>query len=106
MTDRELLEKAAKAAGLTVLSWLQEGYPYVVDENDKRYGWNPLVFDSDALRLMVKLKLSLVQIDDGLPQAIWEENGKLIYEPVENHYAAARRAIVRAAAAMADNPQS
>ena len=54
MTDRELLELAAKAAGI----W---------DENDPSKGllkgtgqyWNPLTDDGDALRLMVKLQMQI-----------------------------------------------
>ena len=59
MTDRELLERAAKAAGISIVSWLQDGYPLVEDERGKRYGWSPLVFDSDALRLAVKLRIGV-----------------------------------------------
>ena len=58
-TDRELLELAAKAAGLTIEYWAQDNYPVVLD-GDKKTGWNPLAFDSDALRLAVKLKMEIV----------------------------------------------
>ena len=47
MTDRELLELAAKAAGLEVVT------PTMLT-----YGqWNPLTDDGDALRLAVKLQM-------------------------------------------------
>lgn len=90
MTDRELLELAAKAVGLYVK------YP-VEDHDDRLLGlkvkphrqagrytsvhWNPLTDDGDALRLAVKLNMS-VEIE------MWNED-----KP-----AATRLAIVRAAA--------
>lgn len=95
-TDRELLELAAKAAGLRIQYWADTTYPIVLDENQKRYGWNPLRYDSDALRLAVKLGLVVdcSRPSAGQPfkqHAIWLDetcdNGTLI-----------RRAIVRAAA--------
>jgi len=46
MTDRELLEAAAKAAGIQVhpdgIEW---------NRNEEGYRWNPLTDDGDALRL-------------------------------------------------------
>lgn len=90
MTDRELLEAAAKAAGLTVLAWLQDGYPLVKDEAGRKYGWDPLGFDSDALRLAVKLG------NDGQYITLM-----VSVKTEADPYAATRRAIVRAAAAMA-----
>jgi hypothetical protein len=95
MTDRELLELAAKAAGLTILSWPQEDYA-VVQNGDRQCGWSPLAFDSDALRLAVKLRMSIVF---GANYVIVDNN---VQAPTINNaddpYAATRRAIVRAAA--------
>lgn len=48
MTDRELLEMAAKAAGIERLSF---------DRVRRDWPWNPLDDDGDALRLAVKLRL-------------------------------------------------
>jgi hypothetical protein len=87
MTDRELLELAAKAAGLTILSWPQEDYA-VVQNGDQQCGWSPLAFDSDALRLAVKLDL-WEAVRDGYQHADSSDS---------DPYAATRRAIVRAAA--------
>jgi hypothetical protein len=63
MTDRELLELAAKAAGITVLR------PNGVMRNCTGLSyeanifaappWNPLTDDGDALRLAVKLEISI-----------------------------------------------
>ena len=66
--DRELLELAARAAGLEVV--------FVKNRIDKdkffsfsRSGgdqkpWNPLDHDGDALRLAVKLRLSIIQEEE------------------------------------------
>ena len=105
MTDRELLEMAAKAAGLRVKTW--DGHTGVMCAIDNdQYGrmWMPLTDDGDALRLAVKLRIECVYDagDDGPIHAVyWEpyEGYQRIDE--ERHidpYAATRRAIVRAAA--------
>ena len=86
MTDRELLELAAKAAGLEVVT------PTML-----KYGqWNPLTDDGDALRLAVKLRIRFAGMGEracafiGLRE-FWEDEGS-------DPYAATRRAITRAAA--------
>ena len=84
MTDRELLELAAKA--VVNKSWHgNESYMRGFMST-----WNPLTNDADAFRLMVDLRL-------------WRDNQDICcIERVEDHngdaYAATRRAIVRAAA--------
>ena len=89
--DRELLELAAKAAGLEL--WTHaDGEWYLPDP---RRRWNPLTDDGDALRLAVRLGL-------------WVHIGKYHTAIEGNHIeetarrgdslAATRRAIVRAAA--------
>ena len=106
MTDRELLELAAKEAGV-------EGTYRAQYAGDKEYGgfwhsgvcWNPLTDDGDALRLAVKLNLGLVHgwedLDEAALATIWiSHDGKCVAEEVKANdpYAATRRAIVRAAA--------
>ena len=55
MTDRELLELAAKAIGMDIEFFGDEnGFDCVTDEQEY---WNPLTDDGDALRLAVKLGL-------------------------------------------------
>ena len=107
MTDRELLELAAKAAGLNVhwgSAWQADimfreiprpSIPLVANVE-----WNPLADDGDALRLSVELRID-IRIND---------YDTLCYGPIitthgsaaETHgtdpCAATRRAIVRAAA--------
>ena len=105
MTDKELLELAAKAAGFVQphsyrektnsLLWLSKsGFPAT---------WSPLTDDGDALRLAVKLKLTVQQNE--MSVYAFTHNGTTPYaETNEVHrneidpYTATRRAIVRAAA--------
>ena len=99
--DRELLEKAALAAGYD-LAW---GGPDgdMARRRDTWDNWNPLFNDGDALRLAVKLGISLTMkplgcmaTDLGLIDA---------YESFGNDpEAATRRAIVRAAASIGPTP--
>lgn len=70
MTDRELLELAAKAAGIKladpVNSHIPSGGVWIVTERSNRDRvWDPLNNDGDALRLLNRLGMQLrfVQID-------------------------------------------
>ncbi len=99
MNDRELLELAAKAAGIELL-W-RRGHPYRGANNVRRDEWNPLADDGDALRLAVRLRLD-VMFFEGLQEVHsahctvdFSATGESYGENVE---VAARRAIVRAAA--------
>jgi hypothetical protein len=58
MGDRELLELAAKAAGIGLL-WSDEAdnSPRLAD--NKFWPWNPLTDDGDALRLAAALRLQI-----------------------------------------------
>jgi hypothetical protein len=104
MTDRELLELAAKAAGLTILSWPQEDYA-VVQNGDQQCGWSPLAFDSDALRLAVKADIDVVQMGDATRADYMIGIGFCTVDVPhgDDPYAATRRAIVRAAAEIGRN---
>ena len=117
MTDRELLELAAKAAGID--GRYEDGYIAYFESSgvppeDSAWTelWNPLTDDGDALRLAVKLRLNIE------PNYSWEVQGDMTtsipHESVtcgfkweddwceetcnDDPYAATRRAIVRAAA--------
>lgn len=89
MTDRELLELAAKAAGI-IAEWHSDSegmYLYGNRGPDNSKYWNPIANDGDALRLAVRL-----QLDISCMESDWESNSET------NADAATRRAIVRAAA--------
>jgi hypothetical protein len=98
MTDKELLELAAKAANYELAS-TKDGYPLWVNGVGI---WNPLTDDGDALRLAVKLKIAISVDFDRVDVAITESIGatEYLYElpSPTDPYAATRRAIVRAAA--------
>ena len=64
MTDRELLEMAAKAAQIVTMETTSEveamaGLRYWDDVACMSVMWNPLVNDGDALRLAVRLGLQI-----------------------------------------------
>jgi hypothetical protein len=85
MTDKELLELAAKAAGITLGEYWT---PHLGRHHD--HCWNPLTDDGDALRLAVQLNILK---NAYLESWIAQEVGKGL-----DWYAATRRAIVMAAA--------
>lgn len=91
MNDRELLELAAKAAFSDCANLK---YPlYWV--RDRVGDWNPLADDGDALRLAVRLELT-VNCSNWCARSAsslhWHDGGR------DDHMSATRRAIVRAAA--------
>lgn len=103
MNVRELLELAAKAAGLKMRKFISADYPYSDEFYVDDKNWNPLKDDGDALRLAVKLKM-FVEIHQLVTTADIEVGDEQWMTCVENHnkdpYAATRKAIVRAAASI------
>ena len=99
MTDKELLELAAKAANYELAS-TKDGYPLW------RNGvgiWNPLTDDGDALRLAVKLEM-VIEFYDTYVYVYYSMSDKTFEEDYQDDpYAATRRAIVRAAAEIGKN---
>jgi len=102
MSDRELLEAAAKAAGIKG-QWMAEPPdglnedPYFNFVLATGYIWNPLTSDADALRLAVKLKMTVDVTDEA--SGAGAIGLKWCSEPYkDDRCAATRRAIVRAAA--------
>lgn len=110
-SDRELLELAAKAAGIVIYRPVED---CVAQPNPEHVGgfaienargghslWNPLLDDGDCFRLALKL---------GIDFYIGDDNGAATYtvyfDPARNRvqhhgtedFAATRRAIVKAAA--------
>lgn len=109
MTDRELLELAAKAVGI-VLEY--DGNPKewqpMYYQGKTYHSWNPLEYDGDALRLAVNLNLTIaIEAESaGVVEISWDfDEGGCAQSSIEeiapaggDDYAATRRAIVRAAA--------
>lgn len=95
MTDQELLELAAKAAGVHV-QWKEVYGRFACHEHDGGWGafFDPLTDDGDALRLAVKLRMELGFEGDNVVFADGNFSEFLSEDPA----AATRRAIVRAAA--------
>jgi len=93
-SDKELLELAAKAAGYN-FEWFGQHFHIAID--DRRFtSWNPLTDDGDALRLAVKLQMT-IHIDGNLTDV--QTGMEFSTEAhLDDPYAATRRAIVRAAA--------
>ncbi|MDE1906535.1 MAG: hypothetical protein KGH75_08820 [Rhodospirillales bacterium] len=102
MSDRALIEMAAKAAGLTLHEHFDvhgEYWPWCVELG---YNWNPLTDDGDALRLAVRVDLEVWQGGNMSKCSHDSFLGNIIKEPhTGDVYASTRRAIVRAAAEIA-----
>jgi len=104
-TDRELLELAARAAGIVGV-WHERGECIHVTDcaGMSDMWWRPLTDDGDALRLAVALKLD-IQFFDGHAeiQVDGDDINSATVEPyAQDMQAATRRAIVRAAAAIGE----
>lgn len=110
MTDRELLELAAKAAGMN-FSWIDRlecGEVWKDGEKVKRF-WQPHRDDGDALRLRNALQMILIDEGDKVYAEVTRyPAGCVVREPYERDLpggfasqssvdTATRRAIVRAA---------
>lgn len=101
MTDRDMLELAALAAGY----WLYEPFrngefrAYQPGQPNNSFSWNPRDDDGESLRLAVKLKIDVKHYDDHV--VAWFDGGYIGTGRIMHDgdpYAATRRAIVRAAA--------
>lgn len=120
MTDRELLELAAKAAGYNVRwhdrwAWFVHVGPHNIDNPPimagQRHVWSPLTDRGDALKLAVKFRMGIhyeTQFINGKDVEIVEvyyshneedQSSKVVAEIIgDSADAATMRAIVRAAA--------
>ena len=92
MSDRELLEYAAKAAGIDWDAQMDNGT--IVIAAEAHLFWNPLTNDGAALRLAVKLNMTLAVGIARSDAGEFTEFDMCDTDPD----AATRRAIVRAAA--------
>ena len=103
MTDRELLELAAKAVGLDYHIDHLDGTPKLVADGRV---WNPLVYDGEALRLAGMAEIDIQFHADAVAVLHWRSDIEFdvrgLSESFSDHkgdkMAATRRAIVRAAA--------
>lgn len=108
MTDKELLKKAAKASGLNVKGEFIDQYDdfthLCVGEKftKEKIKWNSLTDDGDAMRLAVKFCFTIEQWQYSVEIKIGDE---VIYRALADgtvtRLELTRRAITRAAAAMA-----
>jgi len=114
MTDRELLELAAKAAGINYshdnAHWKHEDHCAFWSYDDLctcGARWNPLTDDGDALRLAVKLGIAVqCHLHDSEGYALagaGQIPNAVDIRPNDDPYAATRRAIVLAAAEIGRN---
>ena len=111
MNDRELLELAAKAAGIKI-RWQSYGNYFVIcdiDDEGIEAVWNPILDDGDALRLAIKLNMGIsipvmaakyARVD----VITFRNSGVNVIEACKDDPCAATRlAIVRAAAEIGRN---
>ena len=102
MTDRELLELAAKAAGFSYTKPTEDydgSLGLAVGSNPMRTEtWNPLTDDGDALRLAVKLHMQVSVTTESCRAETLPCLGVRVNDSDEN--LATRRAVVMAAAAV------
>jgi len=98
MTDRELLELAAKGAGYRVEYGREDGEVHVKTWDHGNYSrWNPIEDDGDAFRLMIKIRITVDFRPDTDSVICWlpEQGGATVGALGDIEL---RRAIVRAAA--------
>jgi hypothetical protein len=115
MTDLELLERAAKAAGITIHEWevapgcLRAGVDSEWEPSIDGW-WNPLNDDGDALRLAVQLGMNVaVNYTNTVTETSRAGTERCEFHDESDRFAATRRAIVWTAAAMSlrhEAPQS
>ncbi len=100
MTDKELLELAAKAAdyGFTYKRKISNDAHEWTSPDEMIWQWNPLMDDGQALRLAVKLKLNILISSKTTVKCAKPNNVLAVEERDDDQYAATRKAIVRAAA--------
>jgi hypothetical protein len=115
MNDRELLEKAAKAAGMALGAWHEPARAFLYRSIEPGSGrWNPLTDDGDALRLAVTLGQKYPCFMIGIfnraafphvsASVVHREGGETYIEQDDqgDMNETVRRAVVRAAAAIGE----
>lgn len=98
-TDRELLELAARAAGVNLRDATFDGWGDVIQSN-----WNPIADDGDALRLMARLNINVSYRENINGAWVVAEHEGIDFCPESldgpHEDVATRRAIVKAAASI------
>ena len=98
MTDRELLELAARAAGIEL--WHEDVFTNGLTQKVSANGvlrWNPLTDDGDSRRLEVKLAMQVSIFDTFV--GVMTRNGVTVQVALKDDaYAATRLAVLQAAA--------
>ena len=109
MKDRELLELAAKAAGIEGVISVDHKFIWTKNATER---WNPLQDDGDALRLAVKLRIDVQfcknmggEFVEVMAHPVGRGDCMGMAEIGEDDLAATRRAIVRAAAEIGKEQQ-
>lgn len=100
MTDRELLELAAKAIGMNLAPWKPCGggyYSYAGLGSDERKFWLPLIEGGDSFQMAVSLRLE-IYIHEHDTRVVSADLVEVTETHGDNPHAATCRAIVRAAA--------
>lgn len=101
MNDRELLELAAKAAGIKIVGENNDGL-CAEAFGCAVYYWRPLTDDGDAFRLAVTLNIAFTPFK--AYAAAQKAGHQMVTEPIGGSLlVATRRAIVRAAAEIGRN---
>lgn len=103
MSDRELLELAAKASGYqfstSMRSLSRPPVPVILAESGRWKQWDPLHDDGDALRLAVKLAIEISpcpEHDSVMCEPKGSPDSIITTEALDDY--GTRRAVVRAAA--------
>jgi hypothetical protein len=103
VTDRELLDRAAKAAGFEFETkpplWLHPGIK--IDAPFGHRWWNPLLDDGDAMRLAMKLGIGIHFEGRGEDAAAWADD---VMMWTDGDVPAATRRVIVNAAAKRDRP--
>lgn len=112
MSDKELLERAAKVAGIPIYEWRERETDNTLhgaraDSEEATVYWSPLTDDGDALRLAVVMEMRITiwpagaEVNGGTAGAVFVRS-----DDVGGLLAATRRAIVRAAANQTPNNET
>jgi hypothetical protein len=102
MNERELLELAAKAAGI------EYGWQHIYDDYEgstsEKWDWNPITDDGDNRRLQTKLRIGLMPCESGgwVATSHDPETHEELFAVTEVN---PNRAVVRAAAAIGEAMQ-